>query len=266
MHDCRRTKERLIDLVFDEAGDDALRAEIEACPGCRAERRALTETLRAYERANDAARPTEDFWTAYHARLAARLHAAEIEHDSSQSSQSLPSSQRHAAPSPEHFSASPERLASSPARLSSSTARFSSAPARLPFFASRLGGALTMSWRVPAPAAIAAVLLIMCLSAYALLRPAPAPLAITSPAVRLDAPAPQVLRVEVPVVRQRVVTRTIYVPRTEALPSERIARGEAERVREGGNGVAPAASTLVGFRPAEDVRLRVIKGNYANEK
>src|SRR4051812_2492848 len=87
MHDCRRTKEQLIDLVFDEApGTDALRAEVAACPTCRAELRALEATMRTYQRATDAASPSEDSWAGYHARLAARLHTVELEHESPQAS------------------------------------------------------------------------------------------------------------------------------------------------------------------------------------
>jgi hypothetical protein len=228
MHDCRRTKERLIDLVFDEAPDaNALRAEAAACPACRAELRALEATLSSYRRAADAAQPSEDAWATYHARLNARLHAVELERDSPRAS-----------------------------------------PAS---FASRFVGALKATWRVPAPAAVATALLCMCLAAYAL-RPAPAPVAVEAPFARLDAPAPQVLRVEVPVISERVVTRTIYVPREANVRDTVMARAmrdEMARRAPGARGdeqPVPAANTLVGFRPAADVRLRFIKGNYANEK
>lgn len=260
MHDCQRTKARLVDLCFDEASDtDALRAEVEVCPDCRTELRALESTMRAYECANDSAQPTEDAWAGYHARLAARMHALELESDSTRSSHTS------VATSTERHATSTQRSTFSPARLSASTARRSS-------FASRLAFALTATWRVPAPVAIAVALILACLSVYAL-RPAPAPVAVDAPAARFDLPATQVLRVEVPVVRERVVTRTIYVPRAEGLRSDlaaRVARDEmargVARVRDFGESVVPAANTLVGFRPAADVRLRVIKGNYTNEK
>jgi hypothetical protein len=248
MHDCRRTKERLIDLVFDEATDaDALRAEAAACPGCRAELRALEATTHAYRRAADAARPSEGAWAGYQARLAARLQTVELEHDSPQASS-----------------------ASSSTRLAPSTNRSTSSTARRASFASRLVGALKATWRVPAPAAAAAALLFICLSAYAL-RPAPAPVAVEPPVAQRDAQV-QVLRIEVPVVHEKIVTRTIYVPREAGLRDASMARAmrdEMARRTLGARGdeqLAPAANTLVGFRPAEDVRLRVIKGNYANEK
>jgi hypothetical protein len=249
MHDCRRTKEQLIDLIFDEAIDTAaLRAEAEACPGCRAELRALEATMRDYTRATDTARPSEDSWAGYHARLATRLRAVEIEHTSPQ--------------------ASPE---SSSPRLAPLTNPSTPSTTRPASFASRLGVALKATWHIPAPAAVAAALLFICLSAYAL-RPAPVPVAVEAPVARFDIPAPQVLRVEVPVVSERVVKRTIYVPREANLRDAAMARAmrdEMARRAPGARGneqPVPSANTLVGFRPAADVRLRVIKGNYANEK
>ena len=249
MHDCRQTKERLIDLVFDEAHDaDALRAEAAACPACRTELRALEATTHAYRRAADAARPSEDDWAGYQARLAARLETVEMENDPTQAG-----------------------IESSPSRLAPSTNPSAYPMSRRASLASRLVGALTATWRVPAPAAVAAAMLFICLSAYAL-RPAPAPVAVEPPIVNSDVQAPQVLRVEVPVVSERVVTRTIYVPREANLRDATMARAlrdEMARRTLGARGdeqSVPAANTLVGFRPAEDVRLRVIKGNYANEK
>jgi hypothetical protein len=241
MHDCRVTRERLIDLVYNEAGDaDALRAEAEACPGCRAELRALTETTRAYERATAAIDPPEHFWAGYHSRLAARLHIND-----------------------------PARVVSSPtARLSSLT--------------SRLRDALTTTWRVPVPFAFAVALLFLCLSVLAL-RQTPEPFAIEPPAQSL--PSAQIRTIEVPVVRERVVTRTVYVERrsratqpsrfdvarsNDDYASERRDAATARRgdmtARRGDAQVEPRADTLVGFRPAGDVKLRVVKGSYEHEK
>jgi hypothetical protein len=290
MHDCRRTKERLLDLVYDEHGAaaDALRAEVEACRDCRAEYRVLTETLRAYVRATAAAEPPENFWAGYHARLANKLRAtAPLQanaHDATAPTDAHATAQ--VASPTARLSSSTARFSSPTVRLSSSTARLlssTSSTARLSSFTSRARRALTATWRVPAPVAVAAALLIACLSAFAL-RPAHEPFAVGSPA---QASAPLTVRtIEAPVVRERVVTRTVYVARGDERRARHTSHGDESRPmraprddmaraesRARGDAAKSAAAksvaktnTLVGFRPAADVRLRVIKGNYANEK
>lgn len=233
MHDCQATRARLIDLIFDEAGDaDALRAEVRACDGCAAEYRALSETLRAFDRAAEEARPADEFWPHYHARLARRISAAESE------------------------------AALAPARR---------AHARHSSRAAWLCRALSAKWRVPAPVAVAALVLIACLTPLALRRPSVA----VAPHPRENDPAPHanepppVRTIEIPVVHEKIVTRTIYVARparkrTRATGSDdtRLASRPSPAVGETG----PGRDTLTGFRPAGDVRLRVIKGSFENER
>ena len=75
-HDCMRTRERLVDLVFDELGTEARRRaliEIESCPNCLAQYRSMTETLRVFDRAAETAMPDEGYWPGYEARLRERL-------------------------------------------------------------------------------------------------------------------------------------------------------------------------------------------------
>ncbi|HVG29477.1 MAG TPA: hypothetical protein VM864_07130 [Pyrinomonadaceae bacterium] len=265
MHDCTRTKERLIDLAFDEAPDAArLRAEVESCPGCRAEYRALAETLDAYGRAADAVRPSENFWAGYHARLAARLDAPGDE------SLAPP----RAAPSPDPLHRPTASLSPTSAGWippAGATRRPTPTTARLSSYAARLRRVLSTTWRVPAPAAVAAALLVVCLSILAA-RPAPAPLAVESPS-RADIPV-EVRTVEVPVVREKIVTRTVYVARGEGPRADRSTRavrvGAAQDLARAGGGDGAGshdgADKLAGFRPASDAKLRVIKGNFANEK
>ena len=273
MHDCTRTKEQLIDLVFGEAPDAArLRAEVESCPDCRAEHRAITQTLHAYERATDVDQPSENFWAGYHARLAARINAPDDE--SPAASQATPTHDPFDRPTARLSSTPTGWLPPSPdstGHFTSSTSRLSST-ARPSSHAARLRRALSTTWRVPAPAAVAAALLFACVSVFALVRPAPEPVAVESP-TRADLPV-EVRTIEVPVVREKIVTRTIYVARgegsrfgrsTRAMLIEE-ARGVA-RARGGVDAKSPAgADTLAGFRPASDAKLRVIKGSYANEK
>jgi hypothetical protein len=265
MHDCAWAKEQLIDLVFDEAPDAArLRAEVESCPECRAELRALDGTLLAYERATDADRQPEDFWAGYHARLAARLAASDLEAGAAPHRPAAARDRRE--PSTEPFSTPTGWLLPSP----DSRGQFTPLASGLPSHAARLRRALATTWRVPAPAVLAAALLVVCLSIFALVRPAP--VAVESPALA-DSPV-AVRTVEVPAVRDRIVTRTVYVARGAGSRATRPARAvrieearDAQRVRVVGDAQSGAlALALAGFRPASDAKLRVIKGSYANDK
>jgi hypothetical protein len=79
MHDCIETKERLIDLVFDELGPEARRgalAELESCADCLAEYRSMTETLRAFDQVVELNAPDESYWPGYEDRLRERLRQA----------------------------------------------------------------------------------------------------------------------------------------------------------------------------------------------
>ena len=73
MHNCRETKERLTELVLDEA---VLPAELSKCNECRADFEALSATLRATARLRETVAPPEDYWTGYHALLREKLSRA----------------------------------------------------------------------------------------------------------------------------------------------------------------------------------------------
>jgi len=76
MHDCMKTRERMVDLVFDELGPEARRLalmEIEGCHDCLAEYRSMAETLRVFDQAAETAMPEESYWLGYEARLRDRL-------------------------------------------------------------------------------------------------------------------------------------------------------------------------------------------------
>ena len=243
MHDCQATRARLIDLICGEADDaERLSAEVRSCAACAQEHRALSEVFRSFDRAADEVRPAEEFWPRYRARLARRIHAAESE----------------AALAPV------------------GAARVTRARARTPP-AAWLRRALAAQWRVPAPVAVAALTLIACLAPLALRRPsvavAPvrqvnecAPLANQSASTASE---PAVRTIEIPVVYEKIVTRTVYVARP-ARKAARSARTEDARLAANSpsvrNEAAPRRDTLTGFRPAGDVRLRVIKGSFENER
>ncbi|HSE97588.1 MAG TPA: hypothetical protein VLD57_04905 [Blastocatellia bacterium] len=76
MHDCRKIKSKIVDLLFDEARrDEKLRiiAEIDGCDDCLELYRSMTETLKVFDAAVEAGLPAEDYWQGYENRLRARL-------------------------------------------------------------------------------------------------------------------------------------------------------------------------------------------------
>ncbi len=76
MHDCVKTREKLVDLVFDEMGSEARRRaliEIEGCHDCLAQYQSMAETLRVFDQAVETAAPNESYWPGYEARLRMRL-------------------------------------------------------------------------------------------------------------------------------------------------------------------------------------------------
>src|SRR6516162_8391138 len=76
MHDCVKTRERLVDLVFDELAPEARRRpilELEGCRDCLAQYQSMIETLRVFDQAVETAMPEEGYWPGYEARLRERL-------------------------------------------------------------------------------------------------------------------------------------------------------------------------------------------------
>jgi hypothetical protein len=78
MHDCVKTRELLVDLVFDELGPEARRRallELEGCPDCLAQCRSMTEALRVFDQVTETAMPEESYWPGYETRLRERLRS-----------------------------------------------------------------------------------------------------------------------------------------------------------------------------------------------
>lgn len=76
MHDCVKTSEQLIDLIFDELAPATRRhvlAELEGCHHCLAQYQSMTETLRVFDQVATTAVPSESYWPGYEARLRTRL-------------------------------------------------------------------------------------------------------------------------------------------------------------------------------------------------
>ena len=76
MHDCCKTQEQLIDLVFDEVSPvekKRLLAEVEHCQVCAEQYHSMARTLDVFDQATEAAQPQDSYWLAYDAKLRAKL-------------------------------------------------------------------------------------------------------------------------------------------------------------------------------------------------
>jgi anti-sigma factor RsiW len=235
MHDCRQTQANLIDVIFDEA-DGATR----------------TRLLAEVERCAACA--------AHYRSLAATLDACD------EASAAL-------APTESYW---PRYHAALTRRLHGAAGETRTPPAA-PSRASFRKRLLTTSIRVPAPLAAAAALLLVATSVFALMlaaRPAPEPVVLAAPVTESPEAAPQIKFIEVPVVREKIVTQIIYLPRRSDGDGRRFAaRENLAGVGRRDASPAPVANTaatpranLSGFKPAGEVNLRIIKGSDAREQ
>jgi hypothetical protein len=200
MHSCKETKDRITELLLDGADPRvSLSTELRECVECRAEFRALKETLQLTTRLIDTATPPDSYWPGYHARLKEKLHAAQ---------------QPRVEPGQYRADRHPSLF--------------------LRFFRSSI--------RVPVPVGLALILLSV--------------VAFTSS--RGSNPPPSIVHVpvEVPVVHEKTVTQIVYRERRSRRP-------KTTRILPSNDA---AVASLDGFKPAEEVKLTVIKGGAANEK
>lgn len=132
--------------------------------------------------------------------------------------------------------------------------------------------ALTSSVRIPLPVAGLCAVALITTSAVLALRPS----RITLESTPLAPPPAATRLVEVPVVRERVVTRTVFVGK-----KERAARGKQRQGVITANATDAAENSeerageqtgyftrvnMTEFQPAGEMKIRVIKGNRRNEK
>ena len=73
MHNCKATRNRLVDLALKQTDKSQLPAELEQCAACREEFASMRNALRATDVTMWLAEPAENFWPGYHQRLRARL-------------------------------------------------------------------------------------------------------------------------------------------------------------------------------------------------
>jgi hypothetical protein len=226
LHSCRRTRDSILDLVFQEKTEPArslLLSDVEACPLCLEHYLGLEDTLQVFDDAALLAEPDEKAWSAYEARLANKIIAT-----------------------------AGERTIS----------------------IARVKRVFRSSIRVPVP--IAAGFAVACLASILVLATRQAPARIVevpgeSKLVEVPGESKTIERVvEVPVYRERTVTRKVYVDRK---PTEPVAENRPivtdKVIDDGLNRVAQASpaedggsitrANLTGFQPASDLRIRVIR-------
>jgi hypothetical protein len=159
-----------------------------------------------------------------------------------------------ASPSEHHWSAYEERLKQRLVTASASAINKD----QQPFLLSRIPG---MSIRVPLPIG-ALVLLIFGVALVFVARAATPP----APAETLIVTVP----VEVPVVQEKVVTRTVYRDRYRSTVSRKVDQAKNKvsnsTVAKSEMNVAGGPQSLLGFKPFDEIKLTVIKRGSTNDK
>jgi anti-sigma factor RsiW len=253
MHNCKSTRNSLIELALDDvspAESARLLAELKDCRECQEEFGTIKSTLRMSGQALHAALPAEGFWNGYHARLQTALGEVNVSDAATRQT----------------------------GCLRSQLTRSQQQDSRVWL---ALRSALTTSVRVPAPLA-AALVLVFAASVFFAVYPRGATQESLTP-TRTESVSATTKIVEVPVTKEKVVTRVVYVE-TNRQPHNTVndlnqGRSDSEGGdSEGGaaqsplidarNGLARvrpdspgAAMSLAGFKPADEVKLTIIKGS-----
>ncbi len=227
MHNCRLTKNRLLDLTLDEvAPAEAMQLlqAVDDCPTCREEYATLRNTLRVSTQALRSALPTEDFWQGHQARLRTRLM------------NNL--SALHTLPLPLN------------ARVWSGVRKLA-----------------TTSVRVPVPAALAMMMLIVIFffamrsREQANLTPSPPLASVETRTVQVPIIQERVVtQIVYPHKKGRKSRGAAnQLDRADVNATNSIARA-------GSNTSAKSAMSLIGFKPTDQLKLTIIKGSYQDEK
>ena len=238
----------MVELALDDVSPAAsaqLLAELKDCRECLEEFGTIKSTLRMSGQALQAALPAEEFWRGYHARLQTALDEYNVSGVATERA-GYPRSQQQG---------SRVWLA--------------------------LRSVLTTSVRVPAPVA-AALVLVFAASVFFAARSRGATQESLTPTSIASVAATKI--VEVPVIKEKLVTRVVYVE-TNRRPGNAVndlnegrandegggdsdrgdpesplvdARNGLARVRSNSPG---AAMSLAGFKPMDEVKLTIIKGS-----
>ena len=253
MHNCRLTRNGLLDLALDEmssAEAKQLLAELNHCAACREEYASLRNAWRVSGQALQSALPTENFWPGYHARLQGKL----IQHLQQANEQAW-------------FSLQPVRQSLN----SSLWLRIWIAVVTQTVSLRSIGRKLaTTSVRVPVPVALA-LLFLFGISLFALRARGPVGPVNATPPDLVSRVETRV--VQIPVIQEKVVTRMLYVgrkatrSRNEAYRLNREDLNAANRLAISRSEAAgKTAMSLVGFRPTDQIKLTIIRGSYQDEK
>jgi hypothetical protein len=131
--------------------------------------------------------------------------------------------------------------------------------------------------KLPVPVPVAAVIAIMLLtsSVIALRQSKVEVISPTSQTLSANTTTPEII--EVPVIREKIVTRTVYVEKrerqnTRALPQATVAPRDEysltarNSLRESGQGNLFTHVNLTDFQPPDEIKIRIIKRRNTDEK
>lgn len=227
MHNCRLTRNRLLDLTLDEvAPSEAMQllAELDHCPSCQEEYATLRNTWRVSGNALRSVLPTEDFWPGHHARLRARLTNA--------SSPAMPL----------RFSLS-ERVWIALRQMA------------------------TTSVRVPVPAVVAMTLLLIGISVFAVRSREQATITPLNSSTPAETRTVWVPVVQEKVVTRVVYLEKRNRDRGGAGRSDMSKSNAAINLaRATPDASGKTAMSLVDFKPTDQIKLTIIKRGYQDEK
>jgi hypothetical protein len=217
MHSCRRSPEKILDLVFNELDPverERLKDQLQGCPVCLTTLEEYSETLAAFDTSAWAGAPGEAYWSSFESTLERTIK-----------------------------SAGEKQLKK------------------------RISLSRLLTARVAVPLPLAAGIAIMICAGIAFLTYSRGRERIVEVAVPGPVQPAEIKYVEVPVVKEKVVTRTVYVPQAGdsgvASPKKfdksqlaTFASIDPDEKEEAG---AITRANLEGFLPAEDMKLRIIR-------
>ena len=118
------------------------------------------------------------------------------------------------------------------------------------------------SVRIPVPVAAALILLLACSTFFVWRSRASAK---ATPAAQ--AASVEIRTVEVPVIHEKVVTRVVYVEKNRRESRNAASQSApANNAQAGPEAPGTTAMSLVGFKPTDQVKLKIMKGSYHDEK
>jgi hypothetical protein len=244
MHNCKTTRIGLIDLALDElqaSERKQLLTELGGCAECQEEYAALSRALRTTHQAIQSTAPLENFWPGYHSRLSDRIRNLAL----ADSAATL--------------------LERAPVAGLSLKSRLRQVSRRVGLALGRIAGA---SVRIPVPVA-AVIVLCFGLSLFLVIRVRGQ--VTGAAATRTPLAIVETRTIEVPISKEKVITRVVYLEKDRkqaGMSTPRGARSFSNTVAQDRKELSgkTAAVYLSGFKPADEVKLTIIKGSFHDEK